>query len=361
MSALFSPLTIKSVTLKNRVGVSPMCQYSAVDGVMNDWHSTHLGARAMGGAGLIFCEATAVSPEGRISPGCTGLWNDTQVAAAAAINAFIKSMGAVPAVQIGHSGRKGSAAAPWDGGASLADDAGGWPTQGPTDQVFDPDGTRLWKQPQAMSEDDIHAVTAQFVAAAKRALDAGYDLLEVHAAHGYLLHSFLTPLVNRRNDAYGGDLRGRARFLLETVEAVRAVWPDHLPLATRLSAHDWIEGGHGIEENIQIAHWLKDRGVDVIDCSGGGATPAARASIGERTADQVGLAGQMREATGLVTCAVGYITQADQANALIENGTADIALLGRAMLDDPFWAVHAAQALGVDPKPHMPHQNHVVA
>ena len=362
MTALFTPLKIKDVTLKNRIGMAPMCQYSAVDGVMNDWHRHHLGARAMGGAGLIICEATAVCPEGRISPGCLGLWNETQMQAVAPINAFIESMGAVPAIQIGHSGRKGSAHVPWEGGAHIADhDPRGWPTCSPTSEAFDPDGTRLWKAPNEMSLDDITAMTGHFVETAKRALESGYKILELHAAHGYLPHSFLTPLINTRTDAYGGDLRGRARFLLETVEAVRAVWPEHLPLATRISIHDWIEGGHRLKENIQIAKWLKEVGVDIVDCSGGGATPKARGSIGERTSSQVDLAGELRAATGLRTMAVGYITDAKQANALIVNGTCDITLLGRQLLRNPHWPTHAAQELGVDPKPHMPVQYHVVA
>jgi 2,4-dienoyl-CoA reductase-like NADH-dependent reductase (Old Yellow Enzyme family) len=212
-----------------------------------------------------------------------------------------------------------------------------------------------------MSIADIEAMKESFVATAKRALDSGYKILELHAAHGYLQHSFLTPLVNTRSDAYGGDLRCRARFLLETAAAVRDIWPENLPLATRISIHDWIEGGHGIEENIQIAKWLKEVGVDMIDCSGGGATPQARASIGERTTDQVGLAGELRAATGLATMAVGYITEAKQANKLIEDGTCDITLLGRQLLRDPYWPTHAAQILGDDPKPHMPLQYHVVA
>jgi 2,4-dienoyl-CoA reductase-like NADH-dependent reductase (Old Yellow Enzyme family) len=212
-----------------------------------------------------------------------------------------------------------------------------------------------------MSLDDITAMTGHFVETAKRALESGYKILELHAAHGYLPHSFLTPLINTRTDAYGGDLRGRARFLLETVEAVRAVWPEHLPLATRISIHDWIEGGHRLKENIQIAKWLKEAGVDMVDCSGGGATPKARGSIGERTSSQVDLAGELRAATGLTTMAVGYITDAKQANALIENGTCDITLLGRQLLRNPHWPTHAAQELGVDPKPHMPVQYHVVA
>ena len=362
MNALFTPLKIKDINLKNRIGMAPMCQYSAVDGVMNDWHQNHLGARAMGGAALIICEATAVSPDGRISPGCTGLWNEVQMQAVAPINAFIESLGAVPAIQIGHAGRKGSAHVPWNGGAHIPDDDPlGWPTVGPSSEPFDADGTRLWKAPNEMSITDIEAMKAKFVATAKRALEAGYKILELHAAHGYLQHSFLTPLVNTRSDAYGGDLRSRARFLLETAEAVREVWPENLPLATRISIHDWIEGGNGIEENIQIAKWLKDVGVDMIDCSGGGATPKARASIGERTSDQVGLAGELRAATGITTMAVGYITEAEQANNLIKSGTCDITLLGRQLLREPNWPIHAAQILGEDPKPHMPIQYHVVA
>ena len=362
MTALFNSLKIKDITLKNRIGMAPMCQYSAVDGVMNDWHRHHLGARAMGGAALIICEATAVCPEGRISPGCVGLWNDAQMQAVAPINAFIESMCAVPAIQIGHSGRKGSANVPWDGGAHIADaDPQGWPTYSPTAEAFDPDGTRLWKTPKEMSLYDIATMKNHFVATAKRALECGYKILELHAAHGYLQHSFLTPLINTRTDAYGGDLRSRARFLLETAEAVRAVWPEHLPLAARISIHDWIDGGHGLDENIQIAKWLKEAGVDMVDCSGGGATPKARGSIGERTSSQVDLAGELRAATGLTTMAVGYITDPKQANSLIESGTCDITLLGRQLLRDPYWPTRAAQELGVDPKPHMPVQYHVVA
>lgn len=356
MSALFTPLTIKDVTFRNRIGVSPMCQYSATDGVMNDWHRVHLGARAAGGVGLVIAEATAVRADGRITPGCTGLWNDEQVEAAASINRFIAEMGAVPGVQIGHAGRKASAARPWDGGAHLKDDEGGWPIVGPSGDAFDPDGTRLWKTPTQMSVADIAEMQGLFVAAAKRALDAGYKLLEVHGAHGYLLHSFFSPLVNTRDDQYGGTLRNRARMMLETVEAVRAVWPENLPLSVRLSVSDWTEGGLVIEDNIQMAKWLKERGVDIVDCSGGGATPAARASIGSRTADQVTLGGQLRAEAGIATMAVGTITEAKQAEALIVDGTADMVLLARGMMRDPYWALHAAQELGADVKAHVPVQ-----
>lgn len=356
MSQLFTPLTIKDVTFRNRIGMSPMCQYSATDGVMNDWHRVHLGSRAVGGAGFIMAEATAVRADGRITPGCLGLWNDEQAEAAASVNRFISDQGAIPGVQIGHSGRKGSAMAPWDGGAHMKNDEGGWPTIAPSDVVFDADGTRLWKTPNQMTVADLAEMQGLFVAAAKRALTAGYKLLEIHGAHGYLLHSFFTPLVNRRDDEYGGDLRGRARMMLETVEAVRTVWPENLPLSVRLSVADWIEGGLTIEDNIQMAKWLKERGVDIVDCSGGGATPAARASIGSRTADQVELAGQLRAEAGIATMAVGAITDAKQAEEIIESGTADIVLLGRKMMRDPYWAMHAALELGVDVKAHVPVQ-----
>lgn len=353
MSQLFTPLKIKDVTFRNRIGMAPMCQYSATDGVMNDWHKVHLGSRAVGGAGLIIAEATAVRADGRITPGCIGLWNDEQILAAAEVNRFIRDQGAVPGVQIGHSGRKGSAARPWDGGAHLKNDEGGWPIVGPGDVAFDNDGTRLWKTPSQMSLTDIAEMQEAFVATAKRALTAGYKLLEIHGAHGYLLHSFFTPLVNTRDDEYGGDIRGRARMMLETVEAVRAVWPENLPLAVRLSVADWIEGGLTIEDNIQMAKWLKERGVDIVDCSGGGANPDARASIGSRTADQVGLAGKLRVEAEIATMAVGVITEAKQAEEIIATGTADMVLLGRKLMRDPYWAMNAALELGVDVKAHV--------
>lgn len=356
MSALFEPLKIKDITLRNRIGMGPMCQYSSIDGVASDWHMAHIGARAMGGTGLIIAEATAVTPDGRITPGCAGLWNDAQVEAIAPVNAFAKSCGAVIGVQIGHAGRKASAARPWDSGAHLSENDGGWPIVGPTDEVFDKDGTRLNKAPSAMSVADIRAMTDHFVAAAKRALDAGYEFLEIHGAHGYLLHSFFTPLVNTRTDEYGGDFDGRSRFIRETVTAVREVWPERLPLAVRLSVTDWIDGGLTIEDNIQMAAALRDLGVDIIDCSGGGATPEARASIGTRTADQVGLAAQLRAKTGVITAAVGCITDAKQAEDIIASGQADIALMAREHLRDPHVAMRMARELGVAVKPHLPQQ-----
>jgi 2,4-dienoyl-CoA reductase-like NADH-dependent reductase (Old Yellow Enzyme family) len=357
MSALFSPLQIKDVHFRNRIGISPMCQYSSVEGVANEWHLVHLVSRAIGGAGLIIAEATAVSPEGRITPSCAGLWQDGQIEPLLRINNLIKQHGAVPAIQLGHAGRKASAAAPWDGGAHLADDQGGWPLIAPTDQAFDQDSTRLMKAPSMISLADIQRIQQAFVASTLRALAAGYQMVELHGAHGYLLHSFFSPLVNRRTDAYGGDLRGRARMMLETVEAVRAVWPENLPLAVRLSVSDWTEGGLTVEDNIQMTRWLLERGVDLVDCSGGGATPAARASIGNHTVKQVGIAGQIRAATGIKTMAVGEIIDAHQAEAIIASGQADIALIARQSLRDPYWPAHAAAQLGVPSKPMMPTQN----
>lgn len=356
MSDLFSPLTLRGVTFRNRIGVSPMCQYCSTDGVATPWHHQHLGSRAAGGAGMVMVEATAVEPDGRITPACAGLWNDDQAQALEPIVKFISDMGAVPAIQIGHAGRKASAAVPWDGGAHLKNEDGGWDIVGPSGEAFDDDGVRLWKAPKALSEKEILDIQDAFVATAKRALAAGFKLLEIHGAHGYLLHSFFTPLVNKRNDAYGGDLRGRARMMLETVEKVRDVWPDELPLAVRLSASDWIEGGLGVEENIQMAQWVKERGVDIVDCSGGGATPAARASVGSRTADQVDLSAKIRKESGIATMAVGEITTAKQAEAIISEGKADIAMMARQQLRDPYWPMHAAKELGVNAKDFLPPQ-----
>lgn len=357
MSHLFSPLTVKDVTFRNRIGVAPMCQYSSVDGVATPWHLVHLGSRAVGGAGLIIAEATAIMPNGRITPGCAGIWSDAHAEALMPIVHFLKQHGAVPGIQIAHAGRKGSAARPWEGGQHLANEDGGYDIIGPSDEPFDDDGVRLWKQPRMMTQDDIAAVQDAFVAAAKRAHEAGYQLLEIHGAHGYLLHSFFTPLVNKRSDRYGGSLENRARMMLETVEKVRAVWPENLPLAVRLSVHDWVAGGLTLADNIQMAKWLKERGVDFVDCSAGGANPGARSSIGSRIGEQVGLAGQLRASADVRTMAVGAITDPQQAEQIIASGQADIALLAREMLRDPYWPFHAAQALSVPTKPIMPIQN----
>lgn len=349
MSELFAPLKINDIAFKNRIGMSPMCQYSSVDGVATDWHLVHLGSRAVGGVGFIMAECTAVSREGRISQGCAGLWDQKHAAGLKPIVDFLHRYGAVAGIQISHSGRKGSAATALNGGSHLdAEDPDGWDTVGPTAEAFDPDGTRLWKAPHALSISEIKEIQEQFVSSAKYASDVGYDLLEVHCAHGYLLHSFLTPLVNKRDDSYGGDLSNQARFLLETVEKVREVWPENRVLSVRLSVHDFVDGGLSLEDTAQIGLWLKERGVDILDCSGGGAVPAARGAIGNRTAEQPEMAGELRVASGLPVMAVGAITDPHQAENLIATSKADIILLGREMMRDPHWALTAAKALGVD-------------
>ncbi len=355
MSQLFSELKLKDVTLRNRIGVSPMCQYSSEDGMANDWHMVHLGSRAVGGAGLIICEATAVSPEGRITPHDAGLWKDEHIEPLIAINAFIKKHGAVPAIQLAHAGRKGSAARPWEGGTHLSNAEGGYDLVAPSSKAFAPEG-RLSKEPKKLEISDIKRIQKAFVAAAKRSLQAGYEILELHAAHGYLLHSFFSSLVNDREDAYGGSLENRARMLLETTAAVREVWPEQLPLAVRLSASDWLEGGLTGEDNVQMALWLKELGVDIIDCSSGGATPDSRTSLSGSIEDQIDLAAQIKRDASIATMAVGGIKEAHQAEKIIASGQADVALLAREYLNDPYWPHHAAKALKVS-KAVMPPQN----
>jgi len=335
-----------------------MCQYSSEDGVATDWHMVHLGSRAVGGAGLIIAEATAVTPEGRITPGCAGIWNDAQAKALQPINAFIEKHGAVPAIQIGHAGRKASAARPWDGGHHLKNEDGGYDIIGPSDKPFDTDGVRLWKTPKQMTVEDIAHIQDAFVAATKRSIEAGYKLLEIHAAHGYLLHSFFTPLVNDRTDDYGGSLENRAKMLLETTKKVREVWPENLPLAVRLSVADWSEGGLTIEDNIQMAKWLKEAGVDIVDCSSGGGNTDSRSSMGNRIAEQLASSRNIREGADIMTMAVGTITEAKQAEEIIASGQADIALLARELLRNPYWPFHAAQELGITTENVIPAQNH---
>ena len=338
---LFQPLILKSVTLRNRIGVSPMCQYSCADGVATDWHLVHLGARAVGGAGLVIGEATAVSPAGRITPGDLGLWAADQIEPLARINRFVKQQGAVPAIQLAHAGRKASAARPWEGGAHLVDNAGGWPTIAPSALAF---GAELPKIPQAMAESDIARVQSDFVAATQRALAAGYEWLELHSAHGYLSHEFLSPLSNQRPDRYGGGFANRIRFLLETTRAVRAVWPDKFPLAVRLSCTDWVPGGWDLEQSIELARRLKAEGVDLIDCSSGGLVPDAKIPVAP--CYQVPFAERIRREAGIATAAVGCIAQPAEAEAIVRNGKADLVLLAREFLRDPYWPAHAARALG---------------
>ena len=338
---LFAPLTIKSITLRNRIGVSPMCQYCSEDGLATDWHMVHLGARAVGGAGLVIAEATAVSPEGRISPGDAGIWSDQHIEPLARINHFIKAHGAVAGIQIGHAGRKASATRPWEGDKHLADDAGGWPTIAPSALAF---GGGLDKVPGAMTVADIARVQNDFVAAADRSLTAGYQWLELHAAHGYLIHEFLSPLSNHRTDEYGGDFDNRIRFLLETTRAVRKVWPDDLPLTVRLSCTDWEpSGGWDVDQSVELSRRLKAEGVDLIDCSSGGAVPHVKIPV--EPGYQVSFAERIRREADIATAAVGMITEPAQADAIICQGHADLVLLARQMLRDPYWPLRAAQAL----------------
>jgi 2,4-dienoyl-CoA reductase-like NADH-dependent reductase (Old Yellow Enzyme family) len=338
---LFSPLAVRSVTLRNRIGVSPMCQYSATDGVANDWHYVHLGSRAVGGAGLVIVEATAVAPEGRITPGCLGLWAEKHIEPLARIARFVKEHGAVAGIQIAHAGRKASADLPWRGGAHLTEAQGGWPTIAPSAIPF---GGDLPKVPRAMTEADIARVQNDFVATAKRALTAGFEWLELHAAHGYLFSEFLSPLANHRMDKYGGSFENRTRPLLDTARAVRQVWPDNLPLAVRISAIDWKDGGWDIEQSIALAKLLKAAGVDLVDCSSGGVVPDAKIKV--EPGYQVPFAEAVRHGANMPTAAVGFITEPKQADDIVRSGKADIVLLARQMLVDPYWPAHAAKALG---------------
>jgi 2,4-dienoyl-CoA reductase-like NADH-dependent reductase (Old Yellow Enzyme family) len=340
MPHLFEPLTLRSVTLRNRVGVSPMCQYSCVDGLATDWHLVHLGSRAVGGAGLVIVEATAVEPRGRISPEDLGLWSDAHAVPLARAAAFIAAQGSVPGIQLAHAGRKASTFRPWSGSGEVPQDKGGWQTVAPSALPFSPD----YPKPVALTREEIHGVTAAFVAATRRALGAGFQLIELHGAHGYLGHEFLSPLANHRTDEYGGALENRARFLLETARAVRAAMGEALPLAARLSCTDWAEGGFTPAEAVQVSRWLKDAGVDLIDCSSGGLAVHQKIPVGPGY--QVHLSDQVRAEAGIATASVGMITEPKQADEIIRSGKADLVLLARAELNDPYWPIHAALALG---------------
>jgi 2,4-dienoyl-CoA reductase-like NADH-dependent reductase (Old Yellow Enzyme family) len=341
MPHLFEPLTIKGITLRNRIGVSPMCQYSSSDGLVNDWHLVHLGSRAVGGAGLVIVEATAVCPEGRITPADAGIWSDEHITPLAGITRFLKQHGAVAGIQIAHAGRKASAARPWDGGDHLDDADGGWTPVGPSPLAF---GDGLDRVPHALSRQEITEVQQQFVDAARRALVAGFEWLELHSAHGYLSHEFLSPLTNQRTDQYGGSFDNRIRFLLETTKAAREVWPDHLPFTVRLSCSDWSEGGWDLEQSVELAKQLKLAGVDLIDCSSGGAIPDAKIPVGPGY--QVPFSERIRKQAGIATAAVGMITDAVQADEIVRSGQADLVLLARELLRDPYWPAHAARTLG---------------
>ncbi len=342
MALLFEPLPLKSITLKNRIVVSPMCQYSATDGFANDWHLVHLGSRAVGGAALIIQEATAINPEGRITPADLGIWKDEHIPFLQRITAFIEAHGAVPGVQLAHAGRKASHHVPWVGGAALKEIEGAWQTVGPSTIPF----SENTPAPHALDNDGIQKVIGDFRMAAQRALKAGFKVAEIHAAHGYLLHSFYSPLSNKRTDEWGGTFENRIRLLLEVISAVQEVWPKELPLFVRISATDWEEDGWTGEDSVQLALRLKDVGVDVVDCSTGGNTPAAKIPAGPLY--QVGFAEQVKKGAGIKTGAVGIITKPAEAEAIVQNGQADLVIMARELLRDPYFPLHAAKELGVD-------------
>ena len=358
MPSLFSPFALKDITLRNRIAVSPMCQYSAQSGLPNDWHLVHLGARAIGGAALVIAEATAVSPEGRITPGCTGLWSDAHGEKFEPIARFIKSQGAIPGIQLAHAGRKASAFAPWAGVGNLPDThPESWQPIGPSPIGF---GGALTKVPVAMSKNDISRVQSQFVSAAKRALQIGFEWLELHFAHGYLAQSFFSPIANHRSDEYGGGFEGRARFALETFAAVRGVWPERLVLSVRLGMTDFKAESQPIEESIELVRRLKSLGLDVIDPSLGGNTPDV-SGVPYSPGFMAPLAGRIRREVEIPAAVSWQITEPRQADSIIRDGEADIVLLALAMLDDPHWPFHAAKALGrPDFRTTLPPQYHRV-
>lgn len=342
MPSLFDPITLQDLTLKNRIWLSPMCQYSVdeQDGVPTDWHLVHLGSHAALGYGLILTEATAVAPEGRISPQDTGIWNDEQVAAWRRIVEFVHGQDAPIGVQLAHAGRKASTSAPWVGHHSVPESDGGWPTVGPSAVAFTGYAT-----PSELSEAQIAGVVTAFADAARRADEAGFDVVEVHAAHGYLLHQFLSPLANRRTDAYGGSFENRTRLLLEVVDAVRAVWPAGKPVLVRISATDWVDGGWTLAESAELAGLLREHGVDLVDTSSGGLDPAQQIAVGPGY--QVPFARDVRTKGGILTGAVGLITEPAQAQQILDEGSADVVLLARVALREPGWPLRAAHELGV--------------
>jgi 2,4-dienoyl-CoA reductase-like NADH-dependent reductase (Old Yellow Enzyme family) len=341
--ALFSPLPLRGLTLKNRIAVSPMCQYSCTDGFVSDWHLVHLGSRAIGGAALVMVEATAVEARGRISPADAGIWKDGHVEALARVAGFVKAQGAAPAIQLAHAGRKASTREPWNGGGVITERDGGWQAVGPCAEPFqegDP-------PPRALERDEIRGIIDAFAAGARRALAAGFEVVEIHGAHGYLIHEFLSPLVNFRKDEYGGSFDGRTRLAREVAQAVREIWPRELPVFMRLSCSDWVEGGWDIDQSVELSRRLRVAGVDLIDCSSGGTVPGAKVPAGPGY--QVPFAARIRREAGIATGAVGMITEPHQAESIVGEGQADLVLLARAMLRDPYWAIHAAQALGRRP------------
>jgi 2,4-dienoyl-CoA reductase-like NADH-dependent reductase (Old Yellow Enzyme family) len=337
---LLDSLKIRDITLRNRICVSPMCQYSSTDGFANDWHLVHLGCRAVGGAALVFTEASAVLAEGRISPEDLGIWKDEHIEPLARIARFVRGQGAVAGMQIAHAGRKGSTRAPWKEAGANAESDGGWKPVAPSAIPFD----EKYATPAALDESGVRKVVQGFADAARRVLDAGFQVIEIHAAHGYLIHEFLSPLSNKRTDSYGGALENRTRLLREVVAAVRKVWPEAYPLFVRISATDWVEGGWDIGQSVELAKQIGPLGVDLIDCSSGGTTPNAKIPVGPGY--QVPFAEEIRRQAGILTGAVGMITSAEQADAILREGKADVVLLAREFLREPYFPFVAGRELG---------------
>lgn len=342
MAKLFAPFVLKSIIFRNRIVISPMCQYSCVDGFATDWHLVHLGSRAVGGAGLVIQEASAVSPEGRISPDDLGIWKQEHIAKLKSITAFIREQGAIPGIQLAHAGRKASCLSPWKGAKQIAKADGGWQTVAPSAIPF----RESDEPPVALDAAGITKVINDFRDAAGRAMEAGYQVLELHAAHGYLINEFLSPLSNQRTDQYGGSFGNRIRFLLEVIAAVQTVWPPQLPLFVRISATDWAEGGWNDEDSVALSKILMAKGVDLIDCSTGGNVAGVKIPVA--SGYQVRFAEKIKKEAGIATGAVGMITTARQAEDILEKGQADLIIMARQSLRDPYFPLHAARELGVD-------------
>lgn len=342
MSMLFTPFHLRELTFKNRIFVSPMCQYSSKDGMPTDWHLVHLGSRAVGGAGLVMVEATAVSAQGRISPDDSGIWSADHARAFAPIARFIKEQGAVPGIQLAHAGRKASTDLPWKGSGPLDANHRGWQTIAPSPVPF----AGNFPSPREATTQDLEIILGQFASAARRSAEAGFEVVEIHMAHGYLLHEFLSPLSNLRADDFGGSLENRCRFPLRVAKAVREIWPEHLPVFVRVSATDWMEGGWDLEQTVELVRSLKAMGVDLIDCSSGGLAPEAAPPFGPGF--QTPFATEIRKQVGIATGAVGFITAPAQAEHIVATGLADAVFLAREMLREPYWPLHAAKALRVE-------------
>ncbi len=341
MSRLFSPLKLRDLTFRNRIFVSPMCQYSSPDGIPTDWHLVHLGTRAVGGAGLVMVEATAVSPQGRISPDDSGMWNDGHALAFQRITQFIRGQGAAVGIQLAHAGRKASTDLPWRGGGPLGPDKRGWTPIAPSPVPF----SAAHPVPRAATAEDLERIRREFGDAAERALRAGFDVVEIHMAHGYLLHEFLSPLANRRNDEYGGSLQNRMRFPLTVARTVREIWPAKQPVFVRISATDWVEGGWDLDQSVELCLRLKDIGIDLIDCSSGGMVLLPESAIPTGPGYQTPFATAIRQKSDMATAAVGLITEPTQAEQIVATGLADAVILARELLRNPYWPLTAARAL----------------